>query len=365
MEFEKPQYSALEIQKRYEKGMKKSKLDLLEKNESQNDEVIASEDNNIDTEEIDKEPEISLIQKNVLENKEETELPNLRKSKREGVRKDYIGMCNLNISNGYEFVSFIARRNEKTKELGKDIKINDEKLKKGKDKKQVTFNDKLTVRTFEKNLEGDDYFERQDLDIAFRNNSIQENLNNISLVNQNGAGAKLIICSVAPINVVERTDSVGFDKYWWAPLVDNPDQPDSLTRELVEATKLPAMNTGGTVGTAAWVFALTTLKVPKIAVVGMDLGYYFADTSHLQTQSYYILKNLVGEKNMHEYYPEFVYPATGERFYTDPTYYWYRNNMLALLSSSGSTVYNCTGGGTLIGPGVECLEIEEFIKLNN
>ena len=218
---------------------------------------------------------------------------------------------------------------------------------------------------FEKNLEGDDYFERQDLDIAFRNNSIQENLNNISLVNQNGAGAKLIICSVAPINVVERTDSVGFDKYWWAPLVDNPDQPDSLTRELVEATKLPAMNTGGTVGTAAWVFALTTLKVPKIAVVGMDLGYYFADTSHLQTQSYYILKNLVGEKNMHEYYPEFVYPATGERFYTDPTYYWYRNNMLALLSSSGSTVYNCTGGGSLIGTGVECLEIEEFIKLNN
>ena len=121
-----------------------------------------------------------------------------------------------------------------------------------------------------KNLEGDDYFARQDLDIDFRNNSIEENLKNISLVNKYGKGKKLIICSTAPKNVVKRIIDVGFDSYWWAPLVDNPEEPDSLTRKMVEETKLPAMNTGGTVGTAAWVFALTQLKIPKIAVVGMS-----------------------------------------------------------------------------------------------
>ena len=97
----------------------------------------------------------------------------------------------------------------------------------------------------------------------------------------------------------------------------------------------------------------------------MDLGYYANDTSYLQTQTYYELKDKVGEENIHEYFPKFVYPATGEYFYTDPTYYWYRNNMLDLISSSGTMVYNCTGGGTLIGSGVECIEIEEFIELNN
>lgn len=217
---------------------------------------------------------------------------------------------------------------------------------------------------FERNLEGDDYFSRQDLDIAFRTNSIEENRRNIALVDQHGKGAKLIICSAAPKNVVERTRAVGFDAYWWAPLVDSPDHPDSLTRAIVKETRLPAMNTGGTVGTAAWVFALTALKLPKIAVVGMDLGYYKADTTHYQTQTYYSLKERVGEENIHEYFPEFVYPGTGEVFYTDPTYYWYRGNMLDLIAASGATVFNCTGGGTLSGPGVECMEVEDFCRLN-
>jgi hypothetical protein len=217
---------------------------------------------------------------------------------------------------------------------------------------------------FEKNLEGDDYFSRQDLDIAFRTNSIDENRRNIALVDRRGKDKKLIICSTAPRNVVERTASVGFDAYWWAPLVDNPEKPESLTRAIVRETKLPAMNTGGTVGTAAWVFALTVLKIPRIAVVGMDLGYYKADTSYLQTQTYYSLKDQVGEENIHEYFPEFVYPGTGERFYIDPTYYWYRSNLLDLISASGSTVFNCTGGGTLTGDGVECIEIEKFCELS-
>ena len=216
---------------------------------------------------------------------------------------------------------------------------------------------------FEKNLEGDDYFSRQDLDIAFRTNSIEENQRNIALVDQHGKDQKLIICSAAPRNIVERSRAVGFDDYWWAPLVDSPEKPESLTRAIVNETQLPAMNTGGTVGSAAWVFALMALKIPKIAVVGMDLGYYKSDTSYLQTQTYYSLRDRVGEENIHEYFPEFTYPGTGERFYTDPTYYWYRTNMLDMISASGTKVFNCTGGGTLMGPGVECVEIEDFCSV--
>lgn len=215
---------------------------------------------------------------------------------------------------------------------------------------------------FEENLKGDGYFSRQDLDIAFRNNSIEENRRNIELVNQHGKGKKLIICSAAPRNVVERTRAVGFDAYWWAPLVDNPEKQDSLTRTIVKATKLPAMNTGGTVGTAAWIFALTVLKISKIAVVGMDLGYYKADTSYQLTQTYHSLKARVGEDNIKDFFPEFTFPGTDEIFYTDPTYFWYRNNLLDLIAASKSTLYNCTGGGTLFGAGVECIEIESFCK---
>ena len=166
-------------------------------------------------------------------------------------------------------------------------------------------------------------------------------------------------------NLVERIMNVGFDTYWWAPLVDNPEESNSLTRKMVKETNLPAMNTGGTVGTAAWIFALSKLKISNIAVVGMDLGYYSDDTSYFQTQTYECLIDEVGEENIEDYFPEFTYPTSGESFYIDPTYYWYRKNMLDLISSSGSLVYNCTGGGTLIGPGVKCIELEDFFELTN
>lgn len=214
----------------------------------------------------------------------------------------------------------------------------------------------------ETNLAGDDYFSRQDLDIAFRTNSLAENQKNIELVNQHGRGKKLIICSTAPPTVVQRTQAVGFDSYWWAPLVDDPSQPGSLTREIVRDTGLPAMNTGGTVGTAAWVFALTVLKIPAIAVVGMDLGYYRSDTPHEKTQTYHSLKDVVGAENLTDYFVDFSYPGSDEQFYTDPTYFWYRRNLLSLVAASKTTLHNCTGGGTLVGEGVECLSVEEFCR---
>lgn len=214
---------------------------------------------------------------------------------------------------------------------------------------------------FEQNMAGDDYFSRQDLDIEFRNNTLAENERNIKLVNEQGRKTALAICSTAPRNLVSRLREVGFDAYWWAPLVDNPDTPGSLTRQIVQATGgLPAMNTGGTVGTAAWVLAHSVLRIPKVAVVGMDLGYYKADTSYFQTQTYYRIAEQVGEAALEDFFPEFTYPGSSDVFYTDPTYFWYRQNLLDLIRASGATMYNCTGGGTLFGHGVECLEIEDF-----
>ena len=123
------------------------------------------------------------------------------------------------------------------------------------------------------------------------------------------------------------------------------------------------MNTGGTVGTAAWVFAKTILGIENIAVVGMDLGYY-SNTPYSQTQTYYELQEYVKSnknQNMKDLFPNFVYPPTNVSFYTDPTYYWYRQNLLDLVNGSKSILYNCTEAGTLFGPGIECLDVEDFI----
>jgi len=220
---------------------------------------------------------------------------------------------------------------------------------------------------FEDNMQNDDYYDRQDLDVNFRNNTIKVNDENIALVDRYSSNKKLIICSTAPRSLVARCADAEFDMYWWAPLVDDPNQDGSLTKKINNITGLPCMNTGGTVGTAGWVFAKTILGIENIAVVGMDLGYY-SNTPYTQTQTYYELQEYVktnNNQNMEELFPTFVFPLTNVTYYTDPTYYWYRENLLDLVSGAGSLLYNCTGAGTLYGSGIECCEIEDFIEKFN
>jgi hypothetical protein len=191
----------------------------------------------------------------------------------------------------------------------------------------------------------DDYFERTMSDHGFR--QAQENKR---LVDENHT--KLVIGCSASESVVERTKD--FNRYWFAPLVDDPTQEGSITRQIVEATSCVALNTGGTVGTGAWAFACQILKSKNIAVVGMDFGYY-SGTPLEQTQEWNMLKH---ESDVHDFYPV-VNGHWGVGF-TSPTYAWYLQNFLDLLD--GDKVVNCSGGGFLQGDNVHCCEIEEWIN---
>jgi len=215
---------------------------------------------------------------------------------------------------------------------------------------------------FEENTRHDDYFSRQDLDVEFRNNSIKENLENIELVNKYAPQIKLIICSSAPENVVKRAIDAGFDMFWWNPIVDAPQEPNSLTRKIFGINKKSCMNTGGTVGTAAWVFANAILKIPEIAITGMDLGYH-SETPIEMTQTYYELHEFAKTREeLEDLFPRFTFPLTGEEFYTDPTYFWYRRNFLDLITRASGVTYNCSEAGTLFADNVPCIHFDDFLN---
>jgi len=200
---------------------------------------------------------------------------------------------------------------------------------------------------YSENSKNDDYFSRQDLDVSFRANQLAQNAENIRLVDEHRV--PLVICTTSPANVVARTS--GFSRYWFAPLVDRPVK-GSLTRVITAATGCPALNTGGTVGTAAWSFAHQVLRSGNIAGVGWDFGYY-PDTPLDKTQSWHMLG---GDPAM--------YPTErghwGEA-YTDPTYFWYRENFRDLLKASDARVTNCSGAGLLTGERVDCMELETWL----
>ena len=205
---------------------------------------------------------------------------------------------------------------------------------------------------FAVNSEGDDYFERQDLDITFRENAARTNEENIELVNDNAWRTKFIVSTSCPRNVIERIWAAGGSLIWFVPLVDSP-VAGSLTEQMCEMAQAKAMNTGGTVGTAAWVFAHSILKSQNIAVVGMDFGYPLG-TPLEKTQSWHMLG---GSSAM---YPRKT-GYWGESF-TDPTYWWYLQNFLGLLKANTARIVNCSGEGLLCGNGVTCMELEDWLR---
>ncbi|MBN1870841.1 MAG: motility associated factor glycosyltransferase family protein [Candidatus Omnitrophica bacterium] len=215
---------------------------------------------------------------------------------------------------------------------------------------------------FEKNTGNDDYYTRQDLDVDFRRNSQEQNRRHIELVNQHGPLSKAIIATSAPRNVVTRIKEARLDMYWWNPLMDDPTRQGSLTRRLYEMNGLPCINTGGNVGTTAWIFANSVLKLPRVAIVGMDLGYYM-DTPIEMTQTYYeLIHHLGGRENIKGCFKEYEFPLDQQKYYTDPTYFWYRKNLLEMLERAPGKTVNCTEGGTLFGPHIECVRLDRFLE---
>ena len=196
---------------------------------------------------------------------------------------------------------------------------------------------------FERNSEEDDYFTRTAGDFQ----ALADNAADIALVDAHRA--PLIIATTAPQNVVART--AAFDRYWFAPLVDAP-EPGSLTRAMCEATGCPALNTGGTVGTAAWTFAHQVLRSPNIAIVGADYGYY-DDLPLERTQEW----KMLGDPAM---FPEV--DGIGRKCRTSPLYYWYAQNFKALLDAADARITNCSQHGILRGDRIACMSIEEWLK---
>jgi hypothetical protein len=214
---------------------------------------------------------------------------------------------------------------------------------------------------FEANSKNDDYYARQDLDVTLRE-SLKRNQEDIELVNRFAGKTKVILSTTAPNNVVKRLVDAGYEIFWWNPLVDNPNV-DGLSRALYSINPIPFLNTGGTVGTAAWLFGIETLKLKTIGIVGMDLGYY-ADTPYKNTQHIYEIFLEAGQsENIDSLFPRFVFPLTGQEFYTDPTYYWYRANFLELMEVARHKcrTVNLTEGGTFYGPNIELNFLKSYL----
>ncbi len=216
----------------------------------------------------------------------------------------------------------------------------------------------------EESVQADDYYSRQDMDPAFRQNQLQFNRELIDLVNTHAPKVRIAISSSASPGVVQRVTELQMEPFWWNPMYDDFDKAESLTQKIHDMNGLPCINAGGNVGSACWVIAHAVLQKKKVGLVGVDFGYY-ADTPYYRTQYYNEILNLVGPDRLDEVFIRIKNPHLNQDFYTDPAYFWYRESFLEMAQQAECETVNCTGGGILFGNNIRWQDLSQFLEESN
>ena len=204
----------------------------------------------------------------------------------------------------------------------------------------------------------DDYFRRQEMDPYLGVNEYARNKELIDLVNRHGPRIKAIIStSVAPA-VTRRCLEAGMELYWWNPIFDDVEDPESMTQTVYRLNKVPCMVSGGNVGSAAWIFVHQVLRRKEVALVGMDLSYT-PDTPIEKTQYSKEIQDLFGEKAADAFIHVYN-PYLKETWYADPAYYWYRQTFLEMAREADCVTFNCTEGGILFGDPIRFVPLLKF-----
>jgi hypothetical protein len=209
-------------------------------------------------------------------------------------------------------------------------------------------------------LAKDDYYRRQDMDESFVD-EMRTNAEILELLDRHGREMRIALSTGSSEPVVRRAIDTGMKIFWWNPMLDDPDGPDSLTRDLYRLNDVPCVNAGGNVGTTCWMMADAVLGKRHVALTGVDFAYYDG-TPYSSTQYYHEAIDLVGEENLDSVFIRIHNPYTKSWFFTDPAYMWYRESFLELAADADCVTCNCTEGGILFDDNVEFAPLAEFLK---
>lgn len=205
----------------------------------------------------------------------------------------------------------------------------------------------------------DDYFRRQEMDPVHAADEVRANRELLELLNTFGARLRVAIATSAPPAVVRRCEKAGMVLFWWNPMYDDYDVPGSVSRRLHESNRLPCLNGGGNVGTAAWVLAHSALGKREVGLLGFDFSYP-PGTPYTKTQYYPELRELFGDR-FEDAYVHVENPLLGETWFCDPAYFWFREVLLEMTREAPCRTVNCTEGGIVFGETLPLVSLEAFV----
>jgi len=183
------------------------------------------------------------------------------------------------------------------------------------------------------------------------------------LVDENRGTIGVMAVTVAS-NVVKRFPG---EKFFFTPLIDEPDSSTSLTRAINYMTDTPILSAGGNIGITC-VNLVAYLGYKNIILTGMDQGYTME--TPIEKSAYYpIVKEAdptMTPEKYKEVFLEYGYnPDFGVKYYTDKVFKYHRDHLVEIsnyLAENGITIINATEGGAVHGGAIICMSLKEALR---
>jgi len=195
------------------------------------------------------------------------------------------------------------------------------------------------------------------------------------IIDKYGSKINCIVSTVVNPLTVARARQTGIKIHWFHSLFDYGEGKKSFNyiSALMVRTKnhlrgLPALQTGGNVGTSGWFVSWQILKCSTVGLIGINHGWNEDDSwetiiSHGNQLP--LPKDI--DKNSSTFKKLFlkIYnPDFDCNCVVDPTFQYYSNALKEFISRSPSwlTTINATEGGSIFGKRITCMTFKEFLQ---
>ena len=185
-----------------------------------------------------------------------------------------------------------------------------------------------------------------------------------------GKKIKCVLSTTVPTSTYQAARDAGMEVYWLHTLFDYDKGPSSfnyisgiMTKSKNHEKGLPAIQTGGNVGTSSWVIAWSILKSKIVCLLGLDQGY--PEDADLETLDYHKFPKEILKKGdvFDRAFPLVYNPEFDCKCRQDPIFQYYCNALKEFIDtvSDRVTTYNATEGGALFGKNIHCTRFKDFL----
>ncbi|MGI0060959.1 MAG: 6-hydroxymethylpterin diphosphokinase MptE-like protein [Nitrosotalea sp.] len=194
------------------------------------------------------------------------------------------------------------------------------------------------------------------------------------IIDKYGKKIKGIFSTLTHPSVVGRARKAQIKIHWLHTLFDYNEGRKSfnqISALMVKSKKhvngLPAIQTGGNVGTSAWFVSWRILKCSTVTLIGINHGWEEDDPWELITSHGNVFVPLKMDKegdSFKKLFPKIYNPEFKSYCILDPIFQYYSGALKEFIARSPPeiTTINATQGGSIFGGRITCITLNDFLK---